>query len=237
MTTETRTRQKPIAGTRRPPRADSGDPGSPVSTTLPPRVPSRRNPKWVALGVVALCLGALLSYVSYSRVAHQLPVVAVVNTVHRGSTIQAKDLTMVDVSSESGARLVPASELPRLVGRKAVYDLVGGSFLPPGAASDALVPATGRALVGVRLVAGRAPAGELPPSVPVRLVALPPSGADPGFSDSYTGDTVTARVISQEEGADGASIIVNVDVPASQAPMVALLSSQERLALVRDADR
>jgi hypothetical protein len=36
---------------------------------------------------------------------------------------------------------------------------------------------------------------------------------------------------------DGASIVVNVDVPANQAPTVALLAAQERLAVVRDADR
>jgi hypothetical protein len=38
-------------------------------------------------------------------------------------------------------------------------------------------------------------------------------------------------------GADGTSIVVNVDVGAAQAPVVALLASQERLAIVRDADR
>jgi len=235
MTTDTRPRTD-----RRPPRGQalpSEQAQPPTSTPPPPRVAGRRNPKWIALGVVALCLGALLSYVTYARVAHEVAVVAVVRTVHRGGTITAADLSSATVSAASGVRLVPASELSQVIGRTAVYDLVAGSFLPPDAAADVVVPAVGRTVVGVRLAVGRAPAGVLPPSSPVRLIALPPAGADPKFSDSYTGDTVTARVISQEAGADGTSTVVNVDVPAAQAPWVALLSAQERLALVRDADR
>ncbi len=42
--------------------------GSTTSTPEPPRIPGRRNPKWIALGIVALCLGALLSYAVYNRV-------------------------------------------------------------------------------------------------------------------------------------------------------------------------
>ena len=236
MTTDTR----PRTGRTAAPQQSSpltGSTNAPPSTPVPPRIPGRRNPKWIALGIVALCLGALLSYVTYSRVSHEVAVVTVVKTVHRGGTITAADLGSVKVSSSSGVQLVPASQTPQLIGQRAVYDLVGGSFLPSGAVADTLVPATGRTVVGVRLAAGRAPAGVLPPSSPVRLIALPPAGAEPGFSDGYTGDTVLARVISQEAGADGTSTVVNVDVPAAQAPAVALLSAQERLALVRDADR
>jgi len=81
------------------------------------------------------------------------------------------------------------------------------------------------------------PSGILPPGSPLRLVALPPAGAAPGFTDEYSGHTIISREVSQVDGADGTSIILNVDVPANQAPVVALLASQERLAVVRDADR
>jgi hypothetical protein len=208
-----------------------------VSTPSPPPLPGRRNPKWIALGVVALCLGALLSYVIYSRVADQASVVAVVKTVHRGETVEATDLTTVSLSRGVGVEMVPAARLGDLVGRTAVYDLVGGALLPAGAVADVVVPQPGRAVVGIRLVAGRAPAGAIPPGTPLRLIALPPSGADPKFTDQYTGRTIISREISQVDGVDGASIVVNVDVPAQQAPTVALLAAQERLAVVRDADR
>ena len=47
-------------------------PDEPASTPAPPdlpRLPGRRDPRWIALGVLALCLGALLSAVVYARLA------------------------------------------------------------------------------------------------------------------------------------------------------------------------
>ena len=223
---------------RRTPRSAAVPAGEHVLTTpAPPRMPGRRNPKWVALGVVALCLGSLLSYVIYSRLADEVAVVAVVNTVHRGQTVTAADLTTVSLGSSTDVAAVPADQLDQLVGRQAVFDLVGGSLLPVGAVSDVLVPPVGHTVVGIRLVAGRAPSGLLPPGAPVRLIALPPAGAQPNFSDAFSGRTINSRVISQADGADGTSVLINVDVTATQAPSVALLAAQERLAVVRDADR
>jgi len=236
MTTETEPRPDTRRWKLRSARPLNPSEAPPV-TPAPPRLPGRRNPRWVALGVVALCLGALLSFVIYSRVADEATVVVVVKTIHRGETVAAGDLTSVSLRASAGVEVVPASQLNQLVGQKAVYDLVGGSLLPVGGIAEVVVPQTGRAVVGVRLVPGRVPVGFLPPGTPLRLIALPPAGADPAFSDQYTGRTFTAREISQLDGADGASTIVNIDVPAQQAPVVALLAAQERLAIVRDADR
>ena len=58
-----------------------------AATPQPPRMPGRRNPKWIALGVVALCLGGLLSYMIYAQVASETAVVAAAHTVYRGEKI------------------------------------------------------------------------------------------------------------------------------------------------------
>lgn len=216
--------------------SESSAGGNQTEAALPP-LPGRRNPKWIALGIVALCLGALLSYVLYARVADQAPVVAVTQTVHRGETVTAADLTSVSVPNAAGIRTVPASQLEQLVGRRAVYDLVGGSLLPAGAVAEVVLPQPGRAVVGIRLVSGRAPSEPLPPGSSLRLVALPPAGTDAAADDDYTGRTIVARAVSQVDGTDGTSVVVDVDVAAAAAPEVALLAAQERLALVRDADR
>lgn len=218
-----------------PEQGSSPPPGAAASP--PPRMPGRRNPKWIALGVTALCLGGLLSYFMYGRLAHATSMVVLTTTVHRGETLQASDLGTITMSGGTELHAVPASELRQLVGQQAVYDLVEGSLLPVGSVAHAVVPRTGRAVVGVRLVSGRAPTGVLTPGSPLRLVALPPSGADPGYKDQYSGRSISARQISQSDGADGTSIVINVDVAANDAPMVALLAAQERLAAVRDADR
>jgi hypothetical protein len=209
------------------------------STPEPARIPGRRNPRWIALGIVALCLGALLSYVIYTRVATETAVVMMARTVYRGTSIQAADLTVVRISGESITHSVPASRLTTLVGGKAVYDLPQGVIVTPGAIDDIVVPASGRAVVGVKLATGRAPAALLVPASPVRLVALPAvTSNDPASAaDKLAGKTWNGIVLDQAPGADGASIVINVDVPAEQAPTIALLAAQDRLVVVRDPAR
>ena len=123
-----------------------------------------------------------------------------------------------------------------MIGKRAAVDLVAGSVLVASAVTEEAIPAAGRAVVGLKLSAGRTPTSLLIPSSAVRLVALP-ARADGEARDKLTGDTFTARVIDQANGADGTSILVNVDVAADQAPTIAQLAAQDRIALVRDAGR
>ncbi len=223
-------------------RADTApEPGSDQefrdgATAQPPRLPGRRNPKWIALGVIAICLGALLSYVIYAKVAAESSVLIMTKTVYRGSVIMAEDLAPVTISGTAAGNAVLADQADELVGRTAIYDLVSGSIVPAGAIGEVMIPAEGRTVVGVRLVEGRAPVGLLHPGSVLRLIALPPEGAEPEFADQHTGDAFPATVVDAIDGADGMSTLVNVDVPADQAAAVAFLAAQDRLAAVRDFD-
>lgn len=212
-------------------------PDPPPTTPTPPRMPARRNPRWIALGLVAICLGGLLAYGIYSRVTTEATVLGVTHTVYRGQTLAAGDLTPITVSGTSELNTVPSDQLDQLVGKQAVYDLVEGSLVPAEAVSEVPTPGRGRAVVGLKLAQGRAPANLLNPGSPVRLVALPPAGNSPAAEDVDAGKTYAARVVDASPGADGTSTLVNVDLPADRAPTVALLAAQERVALLRDADR
>ncbi len=219
------------------PRQSSTTDESVPSTPEPPRLPSRRNPKWIALGVVAVCLGGLLSYVIYARVATESAVLAMTSTVYRGEVIEAGDLTSVTLSGDPTVPTVPADQVGSLVGQRAAYDLVAGSLVAPTSVTAAALPAAERAVVGMKLAGGRAPADFLVPGAPVRLVALPAVDAQPGTKDPYAGKTFVARTVSSMPGPDAGSLFVDVDVPAAQAPTIAMLAAQERLAVVRDAGR
>ncbi|GAB3746381.1 SAF domain-containing protein [Microlunatus parietis] len=217
--------------------AGIGAAGPEAQTSPPPRLPGRRNPKWIALGVIAICLGALLSYLIYAKVAAESSVLIMTRTVYRGSVIAAEDLATVTVSGTGVGNALPAGRAADLVGQTAVYDLVAGSIVPAGAIGEVIIPAEGRTVVGIRLVEGRAPAtGLLHPGAAVRLIAIPPQGAEPDFTDQHTGSAYPALVVDATPGADGMSVLVNVDVPADQAAAVALLAAQDRLAAVRDSD-
>ena len=208
--------------------------GQPV-TPQPPRLPGRRNPKWIALGIAALCLGGLLSYLIYARVATEAAVVAAAHTVYRGEVIDEGDLATITVRGGTLPHAIPADELTNLPGKRAAFDLVEGSIIISTAVIEAAVPVEGRAIVGIKLAPGRAPSNLLVPSSRVRLIAMP-AAADSSTTDKFAGTIFVGRVIDQSQAADGMSILVNVDVDAAAAPTVAMLAAQDRIAVVRDAD-
>jgi hypothetical protein len=207
--------------------------GPPV-TPQPPRLPGRRNPKWIALGIVALCLGGLLSYMIYARVATETAVVAAAHTVYRGEAIDQGDLATITLRGGTLPHAIPAAELAELVGKRAAFDLVEGSIVLSTAVSETAIPVEGRAIVGIKLAPGRAPSNLLVPSSRVRLIAMP-AAADSSTSDKLEGTIFVGSVIDQSQAADGTSILVNVDVEAAAAPTIATLAAQDRVVIVRDA--
>ena len=186
--------------------------------------------------MIAICLGGLGAFFLYNELSQAQTVVAVAQTVHRGSVVRAADLTTVTVGKTPGVATVPAQQLQSLVGQRAVADLVAGSLLPAGALAATTIPAADHAVVGIKLVAGRAPVGYLQPSSLIRLVAIPPEGADAGYKDSYTGMIIKATVIDTTPAPDGLSIMVNADVAADKSAAAALLAARDRLVVVRDAE-
>jgi hypothetical protein len=203
----------------------------------PPRLPGRRNPRWIALGVVAICLGGLLAYAVYARVSTETRVVAVSSTVYRGEVVEASDLTTVVLHGTPPGPTVAATDEAGIVGQRAVFDLPAGALLAPGSVAASTVPGGGRSVVGLRLATGRAPATLLVPSAPVRIVALPAPSNGTGAGDALVGKTYAGRVVGTTPGADGTSTDVDVEVDAGQAPTIASLGAQDRIALVRDAGR
>src|SRR5918998_3789739 len=149
---ETRKAQRGRHPSRRgKPLPAAGD--SPETTPPPPRLPARRNPKWIALGVVALCLGGLLSYVIYARLANETAVVTLAQTVYRGEVIDETDLTTITLRGNPITQAVPAADLHTMVGKRAAVDLVAGSVLVASATTDESVPTTRRAVVRLKLSA------------------------------------------------------------------------------------
>lgn len=220
---------------RRKTSRDGGDGSSPVP--VPPRLPGRRNPRWIALGVIAICLGGLLAYAVYARVSTETRVLAVASTVYRGEVVEASDLTTVVLHGQPPGPTVGAADEASVLGKRAVFDLPGGALVAPGSLSDATVPDGGRSVVGLRLATGRAPVTLLMPSAPVRIVALPAPSTGTAAKDSLVGKTYAGRVVGTTPGADGTSTVVDVEVDAGQAPTIASLGAQDRIALVRDAGR
>ena len=230
--------EQPRNGTR-PSRRNPPVPGlhGAPPIPVPPRLPGRRNPRWIALGVVAICLGGLLAYAVYARVSTETQVLAVSATVYRGEVVEASDLTTVVLHGAPPGPTVAAADEAGVVGQRAVFDLPAGALVAPGSLTAETVPDGGRSVVGLRLATGRAPASLLVPAAPIRIVALPAASNGTGTSDALVGKTYAGRVVGATPGSDGTSTVVDVEVDAGQAPTIASLGAQDRVALVRDAGR
>ena len=198
-------------------------------------MPGRRNPKWIALGIVALCLGGLLSYVIYSRVATETTVVAVAQTVYRGEVIDRATSPRSPCRAARSLQAVPARELDNLVGQRAAIDLVAGSVLVSSAVTAETVPAIGRAVVGLKLPTGRAPTSLLVPSsdrTPGRAAAR-----GRRHRQAHRGHLRRpGRSTRRPEPTAPRSWSTSTS-PPTQAPTIALLAAQDRIAVVRDAGK
>lgn len=243
--------------------------GSQTSAALPdgptigsqPQPRTRRNPKWIALGILAICLGGLGSFFLYSHLSDAHQVIALTKTVHRGEEITSTDLTTVQVTDTGGVPTVPSDRMSTMVGQVASYDLVKGSLLSPTSVGSSRPPATGKGVIGIKVSPGRAPNGYLEPNTPVQLVVLPARGAAASKSEASHSSAPTAKASNQsdtpsagDDGTDDAAslpvipakvlntsqvdggLLINVEMKRKQAVRAASYAARDRIAVVRDSE-
>jgi hypothetical protein len=199
----------------------------PKSGTSPVR--TRRNLRWIAVGVLAVCLGGLGAALLYANLSDARTVVRVVRTVYRDQVITAADLGVTSAVPAAGVEMVAVGQLDEVVGRTALYDLAEGSLLSPRTYGAPAVEA-GSVRLGLRLAAGRIPSAPMPPGTVVLLVPVGKDGASPPEGASVTGRVATAATTLP----DGASV-VDVSVASAEAERVARLAANDQLVLVQQA--
>lgn len=210
------------------------DPFVPVPQPVAAR--TRRQPRWIAAGLLAICLGALGAVLLFTEAVSSRTVVLVATDVQRGELVEAADLTTVTIGSTPGVRTVAGAELSALVGQRATVDLVAGSLLPAGAVGEVPLRA-GYSQVGLRLAPGRLPLDPLPVGTPVQLIAVNTSNAGEQEADDLSGKTFTAFVVrSPELSPDGQFSLLDVQVEGVSAVSVAQLAAADRLVLIRQPE-
>lgn len=221
---------------RRPRETESPEASRAVQPGLStPRGPvrARRQPRWIAAGLLAMCLGGLGAVVVHDQATTQQSVVMVNRAVARGELVRAGDLGVVQVGTLPGVQTVPADQAPALVGKQAIVDLSPG-LLPAGSVGEVSLP-SGRVQLGLKLAAGRIPARDLVPGSRVLLISVPATSERPG-TEEQAQVVVPAVVVSRPTPAvDQASYLVEVHVARTDAEEVAALAAQDRIVLVHEA--
>lgn len=213
-------------------------PASPTSQSTNPAVPaaaqgapvkSRRRPSLIALGLALIIVCSLGAYWLVDRMSTTSQVVVAAADVPEGQVLTADDLSTTNVNVPAGTAVIPASQLDTLVGQRAVAPLDAGALIAPGNVSAAAFPASGTAVVGVRVATGQIPINDVNPGDQIQIIGTPREGDDPptGEAPSING---TVQAISQP-GTNG-TIVVDVLVAQELAPTLTSLAATGRIGII-----
>lgn len=210
--------------------------GAVHQAVTPVRPSPRRDLRWIAAGLAAICAGGVGGAALYVQATDSQSVVRVNRTVARGETVSAADLSVTTVGSMPGVATVPASEVSKLIGKFARTDLVSGSLLAPGQIGEPTVE-PGTTQLGLRLAPGRLPSQPLPVGAHVRLIGLSPATPSPATVHSGGEVSFGAVIVGLPKQLPEGAWVLDVAVAAADGMRVAQLAAADQLALLREADR
>lgn len=200
-----------------------------------PLTPSpRRRRRWsLALIGTLVTVGSALAFaVLWMNAGDREPVLAVARRVPAGQVIEARDLSVVRVSTDPGLQPISGSSLDEVVGRSAATDLVPGTLVTTEhlRADDSRLDA-GEAIVGIALRAG-----QLPPDLDggdrVLIVRTVTPGTEAQEESLGTVlDEGIVRDVGDRDISSGA-VVVSVVVDEEIAAEVAGAASAELISLV-----
>lgn len=204
------------------------------AVVTPPKL--RRRPILVAAGVAAVSVGALLSVWAYTSTSDTQSVIAVRDTINRGELIEEADLMAVNVAVDPALRPIAASDADQLIGKRAALDLAAGGLVTSEQVTDALLPPADQSIVGVSLASAMLPAAQVKMGDSIRVVETPgPQAAATADEEAAPLRTVDGTVVGIHTDAASGNTIVNLLVPAQDAPEVASWSAASRAAIVVDS--
>jgi hypothetical protein len=217
----------------------------------------RRRPA-LAVGSLALVVACVAVFVSvYLKAGNEASVLAVDRVVPQGQVVQADDLTVVRITTNSSIATVPAADASAVVGRRAADRLEPDSLLSSTDLVTAYAPPAGMSIVGVAVKEGQLPATGVAPgeTVDVVLTGLPgaPATTTSGATATGQGAGVPASTTSGEPVSAGTVIVPDATVletasssassgsdaldvslltASSLAPLVATASAAGQVALI-----
>ncbi|GAB3599674.1 hypothetical protein GCM10027586_01940 [Kineococcus gypseus] len=212
----------PTSSSRRPQLA--ARPATPVR--------GRRRPALIGAGALLIVLPSLAAAWFFNSSRDVSSALVMAQTVEAGAVIERDDLSVAELPQDSSLRSIDPSRAETVLGQRAATDLPVGAVLNPNSTVAEVVPAKERAVVGVLLTLAQMPQDTLRVGDNVRLVDVPANDTTLSLQNPASIDGVIASVGAAD--ANGATV-VNVDVQAGQAALLASHAAISRITLVLDA--
>ena len=205
--------------------AGEGPPEAPV----PPRAARRRVPE-LAVGVVLIGLGAIGALVLAGQQAPRAAVLVWANDVTRGQVVEASDLKVASIDTDTPVDVVDVAAVADVVGRSVALDANAGGFVSGSLLKVGSVIPPDSVVVGLRLGAGRYPVSTLAVGDIVDVLTTEPLI---GWDDPVVVSGVEVFDVLWLGGGEGSEALVSLLVPRTAAPrVVAATAAGPRLAKV-----
>lgn len=206
-----------------------------VATGQLARLPRRRRPGMIALAVALVGLGVLASVAVYGATNLRVPVIVLTADVPVGTVITASDLGTANVFVGPGVQVIPARQMPQVVGQVAGTTLHAGMLLTASELATQRPPAAGEVLVPLPIKPSFVPASGIGAGDHVLIEATPgaqgQSGSSNGAAALATPVAGVVEAVNLAPDTDGFDVI-DVLVARTSGDAVAAQASTGQIALI-----
>lgn len=209
----------------------------PDSTTAPPAAAAppraigarRRRPALIGVSLALIAAGGLAGALVLTSAGHKSQVLVVAQPLQYGQVISRSDLTTASISSDPALHTVPASDISRIVGKRAALQLEPGTTLTDDEVTSRPLVGADEQLVGVLAKPGQLPSTPLTPGAKVMAVTTP---GDDGQLPSSPPQFLPARVIHVGSPDSSGNVVVDLAIDSSDGPTLAARAATGRVAIV-----
>jgi hypothetical protein len=216
---------------------------APSETLRLPWQPRQRRRGVLALGVLTVVLGGLLTYEAVIQLSGRNSVIVTSRDVPIGQTITSADVTIVQVGADAGVAMIPGREVNHVVGSIAAVDLRRGTLVARADLTTQLVPGAGQQLVPIAVKPSRLPARGLQPGDQVLVIPAPDGTAvsatgGKATSSPQSAGRISATVdrLSSSPDTDGL-LVVDLLASVADGPQLAQEASDGHVVLVLTSRR
>jgi hypothetical protein len=206
------------------------------SAALPP-LPRHRRRGMVAISIALIAVGALGAAYLVTGLDKRSAVIVAARDIPVGQQLAAEDLAEAMVGAEPGVAMIPARQLPEVVGQMAATDLPQGTLLGPASISGEPSPREGEQLVPVALKPSQLPARGLKPGDHVVVIITPGEQAVPGQQQEPPAGDVAAVVDRVAGPGSEGLVVVDLLVEAGSGALIARHAAGGRIAVLLTSGR
>lgn len=184
----------------------------------------RRSVPYAVLGAALAVVFAIGFAATSLNFGGKTSYLRLMHSVQAGQVIQASDLASVQVSSDNGLGLIPASSSGSVVGQSATLPLAAGTLLTKNEIGPASFPSAGQTVIAVAVKPGQYPA-ELTPGSHVLVATAPVSGG--GAQAVPLLAAPSAVVVSITAGTDSATGSVSLLADTGSASAISAIPAAQ----------